>query len=454
MPMRETTLRAAAMTASMNDALKPWVCRRAVSMLHCTQGEMKTRITASPTSRTPAAGTSSDQPNHWSLFETGFPADECRGGQDTGGDHQQDNAGGEGCAEEVELGPEAPGACTIPGAANPCIVAEPDRVRNRAHECGNARLDEGRRTVHGYGHRPEDREVSGRIAKSEGLPPTGRSSARRRANFLPASPRRASFAGRASMDTSPMRALPSRESNAWFTMRAACVRRYSGVRTAPAALATDFHCRPPIPLMGAVDQDAELSASGTWYSRVVVHQREVEMAVHGPRAHRDRNQSGEKKGTCDEDDDQNCRDASHFCLLLASRGYRRIHSRASAGSADPRASFFNTAAGMIRLPMDTRPVAGHTAPMKKIRVGIVFGGRSAEHEVSLQSAKNVLEALDRQKYEPVLIGIDREGRWRLDEQTKAALRIGASAAQPHRRFAARSGARCPRRAEPAAGPLR
>jgi len=57
--------------------------------------------------------------------------------------------------------------------------------------------------------------------------------------------------------------------------------------------------------------------------------------------------------------------------------------------------------------------------MKKIRVGIVFGGRSAEHEVSLQSAKNVLEALDRAKYEPVLIGIDREGRWRLDEQTKA-----------------------------------
>ncbi len=57
--------------------------------------------------------------------------------------------------------------------------------------------------------------------------------------------------------------------------------------------------------------------------------------------------------------------------------------------------------------------------MKKIRVGVVFGGRSAEHEVSLQSAKNVLEALDRAKYEPVLIGIDREGRWRLDEQTKA-----------------------------------
>ena len=57
--------------------------------------------------------------------------------------------------------------------------------------------------------------------------------------------------------------------------------------------------------------------------------------------------------------------------------------------------------------------------MKKIRVGIVFGGRSAEHEVSLQSAKNVLEVLDREKYDPVLIGIDRQGRWRLDEQTRS-----------------------------------
>lgn len=54
---------------------------------------------------------------------------------------------------------------------------------------------------------------------------------------------------------------------------------------------------------------------------------------------------------------------------------------------------------------------------EKIRVGIVFGGRSAEHEVSLQSAKNVLEALDRSKYEPVLIGIDKSGRWYLSGQS-------------------------------------
>ena len=56
--------------------------------------------------------------------------------------------------------------------------------------------------------------------------------------------------------------------------------------------------------------------------------------------------------------------------------------------------------------------------MKKIRVGILFGGRSAEHEVSLQSAKNVIDALDRQKFEPVLIGIDKTGTWHLHDSTR------------------------------------
>ncbi|MDR2257669.1 MAG: D-alanine--D-alanine ligase [Treponema sp.] len=51
---------------------------------------------------------------------------------------------------------------------------------------------------------------------------------------------------------------------------------------------------------------------------------------------------------------------------------------------------------------------------KKITVGILFGGKSAEHEVSLQSAKNVYDAIDREKYHPVLIGIDKTGRWLLN----------------------------------------
>ena len=52
---------------------------------------------------------------------------------------------------------------------------------------------------------------------------------------------------------------------------------------------------------------------------------------------------------------------------------------------------------------------------KKIVVGILFGGKSAEHEVSLQSAKNIFEAIDRNKFEPVLIGIDKAGRWFLND---------------------------------------
>jgi len=51
----------------------------------------------------------------------------------------------------------------------------------------------------------------------------------------------------------------------------------------------------------------------------------------------------------------------------------------------------------------------------KIRVGILFGGKSAEHEVSLRSAKNVAEAIPKDKYEVVLIGIDKSGRWLLNE---------------------------------------
>src|SRR6201993_28834 len=49
--------------------------------------------------------------------------------------------------------------------------------------------------------------------------------------------------------------------------------------------------------------------------------------------------------------------------------------------------------------------------MGKLRVGILFGGRSGEHEVSLLSAASVLNAIDKNKYEVVPIGITKEGRW-------------------------------------------
>jgi D-alanine-D-alanine ligase len=81
--------------------------------------------------------------------------------------------------------------------------------------------------------------------------------------------------------------------------------------------------------------------------------------------------------------------------------------------------------------------------MKKLRVGILFGGRSGEHEISLLSAASVLQALDTDKYEVVPIGITKEGRWvsqthaerllkgeRIPEETSRNLRAGDPATTP------------------------
>jgi D-alanine-D-alanine ligase len=54
----------------------------------------------------------------------------------------------------------------------------------------------------------------------------------------------------------------------------------------------------------------------------------------------------------------------------------------------------------------------------KIRVGILFGGQSAEHEISILSARNVLAALDLTRFEPLLIGIAKDGRWLLQDAQK------------------------------------
>ncbi|MCE2440403.1 MAG: D-alanine--D-alanine ligase [Candidatus Latescibacteria bacterium] len=64
---------------------------------------------------------------------------------------------------------------------------------------------------------------------------------------------------------------------------------------------------------------------------------------------------------------------------------------------------------------------------EKIRVGVLFGGRSAEHEVSLESARNVVEAIDNRKYHIVLIGIDRGGTWRLSAPSRLYVEDAGSA---------------------------
>jgi D-alanine-D-alanine ligase len=59
--------------------------------------------------------------------------------------------------------------------------------------------------------------------------------------------------------------------------------------------------------------------------------------------------------------------------------------------------------------------------MAKLRVGILFGGRSGEHEVSLLSAASVLKAIDKTKYDVVPIGITKDGRWLTSENAERLL---------------------------------
>ncbi len=60
--------------------------------------------------------------------------------------------------------------------------------------------------------------------------------------------------------------------------------------------------------------------------------------------------------------------------------------------------------------------------MGKIRVGVIFGGRSGEHEVSLASAAAVFQNIDREKYEAVPIRIEKDGRWALPDRAPTQMK--------------------------------
>jgi D-alanine-D-alanine ligase len=62
--------------------------------------------------------------------------------------------------------------------------------------------------------------------------------------------------------------------------------------------------------------------------------------------------------------------------------------------------------------------------VKRLRVGVLYGGRSGEHEVSLASAAAVFANLDRKRYEPVPIRIEKDGRWSIAERPPATMSAG------------------------------
>ncbi len=65
---------------------------------------------------------------------------------------------------------------------------------------------------------------------------------------------------------------------------------------------------------------------------------------------------------------------------------------------------------------------------KKLRVGVLFGGRSGEHEISLRSARSILQAIDRGKYDVVELGINKQGRWLQGGAARSLLAASAHAA--------------------------
>ena len=84
--------------------------------------------------------------------------------------------------------------------------------------------------------------------------------------------------------------------------------------------------------------------------------------------------------------------------------------------------------------------------MAKLRVGLLFGGRSVEHEVSLASATSILSALDPTRYDVALIGVDHDGRWYLapptlpDEVIRSGEEVALPAAPGERRLVSTRGA--------------
>ena len=111
------------------------------------------------------------------------------------------------------------------------------------------------------------------------------------------------------------------------------------------------------------------------------------------------------------------------------RGAHRRGAPRAQGSGDRRGAAATAPRGHRRRPAG-QPLSGGSAEtlmsQGKLRVGIVFGGRSTEHEISILSARNILAALDRSRYEPVLIGIDKSGRWLVQDPA----RLLASARDP------------------------
>ncbi|HKY08543.1 MAG TPA: D-alanine--D-alanine ligase [Candidatus Binatia bacterium] len=67
---------------------------------------------------------------------------------------------------------------------------------------------------------------------------------------------------------------------------------------------------------------------------------------------------------------------------------------------------------------------------KKLRVALIFGGKSAEHEISLISARNIFQAMNKKKYEVLAVAIDKQGRWSIDDGARLLHDVNISKISP------------------------
>jgi D-alanine-D-alanine ligase len=90
-----------------------------------------------------------------------------------------------------------------------------------------------------------------------------------------------------------------------------------------------------------------------------------------------------------------------------------LRSLLQAGSSDPASAFLYSASSLL-----------YSFTVKPLRIGVLYGGRSGEHEVSLASAASVFASLDPARYDAVPIRIEKDGRWTLADKPPSTMIAG------------------------------
>src|SRR5438105_5035842 len=122
-----------------------------------------------------------------------------------------------------------------------------------------------------------------------------------------------------------------------------------------------------------------------------------------------------------------------ICAPASSRSRWRIALTLPCVPTGMKAGVCTTPCGVVSSPRRAAPSVARSSKLnpgatllldivvKKLRVGVIYGGRSGEHEVSVASAASIFKHLDRSRYEPIPIRIEKDGRWTLADKAPASV---------------------------------